>query len=135
FARANETDPSTSNNSAMENTTILTDGNTAPAVNITTPTVGALFVGPANISVTATASDSDGSVSKVDFYGDGDLIGTGTATPPHQFIVSWNNVSFGEHSLIAVATDNLNKTTISDPVNVIVNGSVTVSITIPTWWA
>src|SRR5207245_5110878 len=80
-------------------------------------------------------SDSDGSVSKVDFYGDGNLIGTGTATPPDQYSIAWNNVSFGPHSLIAVATDNLNKTTVSDPVTVIVNGSASVSITSPTWWS
>src|SRR6266404_5967388 len=131
FARANETDPTIGNNSANENTTILPDGNAAPAVKITNPTVGALFVSPANLNLTATASDSDGSVSKVDFYGDGNLIGAGTFTAPDQYGVSWDNVSFGPHSLIAVVTDNLNKTTISDPVMLIVNGSATVDVTSP----
>jgi uncharacterized repeat protein (TIGR01451 family) len=134
-AKANETDPNTNNNAVTEDTTILSDGNAAPAVNITSPALASVFVGPAIISLNATASDTDGSVSKVDFYGDGELIGTGTATSPDQYSLVWNNVSFGPHSLIAVATDNLNKTRISDPVTVIVNGSAAVSITSPAWWA
>jgi len=129
-AKANEADADLNNNSASESVTILSDGNAAPSVDVTTPAFGALFVGPANINVTANANDTDGSVSKVDFYGDGDLIGTSTATP---YNVTWNNVSFGPHSLIAVATDNLNKATVSDPITVIVNGSATVNITNPTW--
>jgi uncharacterized repeat protein (TIGR01451 family) len=130
-AKANETDADLNNNSAGETVTILPDGNAAPSVDVTTPIFGALFVGPANINVTASANDTDGSVSKVDFYGDGDLIGTATATP---YSVTWNNVSFGPHSLTAVATDNLNKMTVSDPIALIVNGSATVNITSPTWW-
>lgn len=132
YAKANETDPNSSNNSATENTTILPDGNAAPIVSITSPAAATLFVGPANINVSATASDSDGSVSKVDFYGDGDLIGTSTTSP---YGVTWNNVSFGPHSTIAVATDNLNKTKVSDPVTVIVNGSAAVAITSPANYA
>ncbi|MEK6335595.1 MAG: Ig-like domain-containing protein, partial [Acidobacteriota bacterium] len=128
YAKANETDPNSSNNKATENTTILPDGNAAPIVSITSPAAATLFVGPANINVSATASDSDGSVSKVDFYGDGDLIGTSTASP---YGVAWNNAPFGSHSLIAVATDNLNKTKVSDPVTFIVNGSAVVNITSP----
>jgi uncharacterized repeat protein (TIGR01451 family) len=132
FAKANESDLNINNNSATENTTVLADSNTAPTVSITSPVTGALIVGPVNISVSATASDSDGSVSKVDFYGDGTLIGTSTAAP---YSISWNNVSFGPHSLVAVATDDLNKTRPSEPVTVIVNGSANVSITSPANYA
>ena len=128
FAKANESDPNPNNNSATENTTVLPDGNAAPTVSVTSPTVGALFVGPANININAAAGDTDGSVSKVDFYGDGDLIGTSTVSP---YSVPWNNISFGTHAIIAVATDNLNKTKVSDPVTFIVNGSAAVNITSP----
>ena len=128
FAKANESDPNLNNNSATENTTILPDGNAAPTVSISSPVSGTLLVGPANISVSANASDSDGTVSKVDFYGDGTLIATSTASP---YSIAWNNVSFGSHAIIAVATDNLNKAKISDPVTFIVNGSAAVNITSP----
>jgi uncharacterized repeat protein (TIGR01451 family) len=132
FAKANESDPNVNNNAATENTTILPDSNSAPTVSITSPVSGTLLIGPTNISVSATASDSDGSISKVDFYGDGNLIGTATAAP---YALAWNNVSFGPHSTIAVATDNLNKTKVSDPVTVIVNGSAAVAITSPANYA
>ncbi|MEK6281680.1 MAG: Ig-like domain-containing protein [Acidobacteriota bacterium] len=131
FAKANETDPNTNNNLATENTTLLPDGNARPTINITSPTQGGLFVGPANVNVSATAGDSDGSVAKVEFYGDGNLIGTGTLTAPSQYSLVWNNVAFGRHSLIAVATDNLNKTALSDPVTIAVNGSAIVNMTTP----
>src|SRR5262249_37364877 len=134
-ARANESDPNTSNNSNIENTSILPDGNAAPAVEITTPTVGALFVGPANIGIDATATDGDGTVSSVNFYGDGNLIGTAVVSGTNQYSLTWSNVTFGPHSIIAVATDNLGKISVSDEIVIKVNGAASVSITAPTWWA
>jgi uncharacterized repeat protein (TIGR01451 family) len=132
YSRANESDSDMSNNSATESVTILQDANAAPIVDVTSPSVGELFSGPANINITANASDVDGSVSKVDFYGDGDLIGTSTTVP---YSVTWSNVSFGPHSVLAVATDNLNKPAASDPISIIVNGAANVNITSPAWFA
>src|SRR5438034_1226724 len=39
-----------------------------PTVTITSPTNSATFAAPADIRITATASDSDGSISKVEFF-------------------------------------------------------------------
>ena len=47
-----------------------------PIVNITSPTNDANFTSGANITIEATANDPDGTVSKVDFYYDSNLIGT-----------------------------------------------------------
>ncbi len=131
FAKANETDSNPSNNVDKEETTLLPDGNAAPTANITSPFLGALVVGPANIDLRATAGDSDGTIAKVDFYGDGALVGTGTLIGPDQYGFTWHNVAYGVHSLVAVATDNLEKATASDPVTIMVNGSATVNITSP----
>lgn len=52
--------------------------NQLPTVLITTPAAGATYREPADIVVTATARDPDGSVSKVQFYdGNNNLLGDG----------------------------------------------------------
>ena len=52
--------------------------NQPPTVSITGPATGATFTEPATINVTATASDTDGSITKVDFYRGTQLIGSDT---------------------------------------------------------
>ena len=42
--------------------------NVPPTVSLTTPVGGATFTAPATIAIAATATDSDGTVAKVDFY-------------------------------------------------------------------
>ena len=63
----------------------------------------------------ATASDSDGSVAKVDFYQGATLLGTDT-TAPYTFV--WANVAAGSYSLTAKATDDDNATTTSTAIGV-----------------
>jgi uncharacterized repeat protein (TIGR01451 family) len=131
YVRSNETDLVQSNNSVSENSTVLHDPNAAPIVSLVSPSNENTFVGPANITVVAEASDTDGSISQVDFYGDGELLGAGTATGSNQYALDWANVSFGEHSIMAVVTDNAGKSDTSDPVNITVNGLAAVNITSP----
>ena len=92
--------------------------NTPPSVSITSPAQGATFTAPATITVTANATDSDGSVAQVDFYADATLIGAATSAP---FSVTWNSVAAGSYALTAAATDNLGATTLSAAVNITVN--------------
>ena len=110
---------------------VASGANAPPNVAITSPAAGATFTAPANVTVVASASDSDGSVQFVDFYADGVLIGTDDVAP---YSVAWTNVSPGTYSLTAVATDNQGETTTSSPVQVSVsaaNAPPTVSITSP----
>jgi chitinase len=95
-------------------------GNQAPAVSITAPANNATFTAPATISFTANASDADGSVSKVEFYNGSTSIGAATAAP---FTVNWSNVSAGNYTITAVATDNTGAATTSSPVALTVNGN------------
>ena len=55
--------------------------NSPPTVSLTSPAAGSSFFAPATVTLDATASDSDGSVSKVDFYAGGALVGTDTVEP------------------------------------------------------
>jgi acid phosphatase type 7 len=91
--------------------------NDPPTVAITSPAEGATFTAPADIAIAASANDSDGSVTQVDFYGGSTLIGSVTSAP---FAVTWNNAAAGSYALTAVATDNLGATVTSAPVNITV---------------
>jgi predicted phage tail protein len=70
------------------------------------------------VTVSATASDSDGTISKVEFYAGATLIGTDTTAP---YSVSWSNVAAGGYTLTAKATDNSGAATTSSGVNITVN--------------
>lgn len=97
--------------------------NQPPTVSITAPTNGQQFDDTAPITVTADAQDSDGTVSQVEFFADGNPIGTATASP---FTIQWANAAAGSYTLTARATDNDNAQTTSDPVSVTVNHVVQV---------
>ncbi len=78
-------------------------GNQSPSVSITSPQQGATFTAGANITITATANDRDGSVTQVEFYQGNTLLAT-DRTAPYSF--TWNNVTAGNYTLTARATDN-----------------------------
>ena len=93
--------------------------NTPPTVSLTSPTNGATFTAPASVTLTATATDSDGTISKVEFFQGGtNLIATVTISP---YTFNWTNVAAGSYAITAKATDNLNAATTSAPVNITVN--------------
>jgi len=73
---------------------------------------------PANISLSATATDSDGTVSKVQFFQGTTLLSTMTSSP---YTFTWVNVPVGTYSLTVKATDNSGAMTISSAVSVTVN--------------
>jgi regulation of enolase protein 1 (concanavalin A-like superfamily) len=108
-------------------------GNQAPSVSLTAPAAGATFTAPANIALTASASDSDGSIAKVDFYRGSTLIGSDSTSP---YSVTWTGAPAGSYTLTAVATDDDGATRTSAGVNITVNSTSnqlpTVSITSPT---
>ena len=89
------------------------------------------MVAPTNLTLSATATDTDGNIASVEFY-DGDvLLGNASLVSGSQYDFSWANPSFGSHLLSAVATDNLGKTQFADPVTIKINGTATVAITGP----
>ncbi|HBB89967.1 MAG TPA: hypothetical protein DC047_20375 [Blastocatellia bacterium] len=94
--------------------------NTPPTVSITSPANGATFNSPANITINATAADSDGTISKVEFFQGDTKLGEDT-TAPYSF--QWNGVGVGSYSLTAKATDNGHASTVSAPVGITVNAA------------
>jgi len=116
---------------SYERSTAGAPQNTAPTVSIDTPTNGASFTVPANVTVTALASDSDGSVTNVQFFDGTSALG-GTNESPYSIVA---NLAAGSHGLTAVATDSLGLSSTSSVVNVTVSADnlpPVVAITGPT---
>jgi GH18 family chitinase len=109
----------------------ITGGNVnpAPTVAITSPGNNANFTAPANITINATATDSNGTIVSVSFYNGTTLLGTDTTSP---YSYAWTNVAAGSYTVIAKATDNGGAIG-SAQINVIVAGNAlpVVSITAP----
>ena len=106
--------------------------NVPPSVSITSPAAGATFTAPATITINAAAADSDGTVSKVEFFANGTLVGTDTAAP---FNVVWTNAAAGTYNLTAVATDNGNASTTSAPVSITVSPGEPPPTGLPSGWS
>jgi probable HAF family extracellular repeat protein len=100
-------------------------GETPPSVTITNPVNNATFAAPTNLTIYAEASDSDGTVTQVQFFAGTNSLATAT-TSPHS--VTWSNVAVGSYALTAIATDNDGLTATSSVVNITVTLPQTASI-------
>jgi RHS repeat-associated protein len=107
---------------------LLQEALAAPVVTLTAPAANTKYVPPASITLSANASDSSDSITKVEFYQGSTLVGTANTAP---YTVNWSNVPAGSYSLTAKATNTNNVTATSAPVNVIVNTAPTVTLTAP----
>ncbi|WP_214408442.1 glycoside hydrolase family 48 protein [Sphaerisporangium fuscum] len=101
--------------------------NQPPTVSLTSPTAGQTFTAPATVNLAANAADTDGTVSKVEFYNGSTLLGTDTTAP---YTYSWTNVPAGAYSLTTKATDNSGAATTSSPVGITVSGTSTSDIVV-----
>ncbi len=77
--------------------------NILPEVTLTSPLANSIHRQNSAIELAANASDSDGTITAVEFYKEDGLIASVTAPP---FIYSWNNASIGNHTLRAIAYDD-----------------------------
>jgi plastocyanin/uncharacterized protein YaiE (UPF0345 family) len=109
--------------------TVNAPQNQAPVVSITSPTSGTTFLTTDTITINANATD-DGSIAMVEFFSDGNLIGTDTT---FRYSIT-ANLPAGTHSLTARATDNTGLTTTSGAITITVNAAnqpPTVTLTSP----
>jgi len=105
--------------------TELTTTNQAPTVSITSPSANAQYNAPATITITANATDSDGTISKVEFYNGATLVGSATTAP---FTYTWSAVTAGVYTLTAKATDNLGAQSTCAPISITVTNPVPVCL-------
>lgn len=100
-----------------------TSSNALPLVSLTSPIEGAVFDAGGSVAISATASDANGKIDKVEFFAGDKKIGEDTSSP---YTVTWNEASNGKHLITAKATDDDGESAISNPVTITVN---TVEIT------
>ena len=106
----------------FDNLTVTNIPPISPIVSVTQPATDSVFDAGANLPITVSASDPDGSVAKVEYFIAGTTkIGQSTTSPAFSF--TWTNVPAGRHNLTAMATNNIGATGVSVPV----------PITIRTW--
>jgi hypothetical protein len=99
------------------NITVNAPENAPPAVSINDPPNDAKFLAPATISLTALATDSDGSVTNVRLYSAAMLLTNLTAEP---YGIGLTNLAAGNYSFVAAADDNSGASTTSSVVNIFV---------------
>ena len=92
--------------------------NQAPAVALTAPANGSSFMAPAGFTLAASATDSDGTVARVEFYQGATKLGEDTAAP---YSLAVSGLAAGSYSFTARATDNLGATTVSAALSVTVS--------------
>jgi plastocyanin len=110
--------------------------NQPPTVSIVSPPSGATFAAPWTGTILAAVADSDGTVSKIDFYL-GDSVLSSVNNPAPNPTASVSNLLAGSYDLKAVVTDNLGGTNTSalvsvnvlDPAPITLSGAERVSST------
>jgi hypothetical protein len=83
--------------------------NQPPSVSLGATALGT-FAGPAYSLLRASAADPDGSISKVEWYANGALVGQATSAP---YMSAWREVPAGTYELTAKAYDNDGGTRVS----------------------
>ncbi len=118
------TGTSTADNARTINNTAITVAgyrstnaiNPYPDVNITSPVNGTSYIYGSPITITANATDTNGTITQVDFYSDSTYLGSST-TSPYTFV--WSLPTLSNHLLTAWATDSFGGLRISCGVSVV----------------
>ncbi|PHJ43407.1 glycosyl hydrolase family 18 protein [Vibrio sp. PID17_43] len=91
--------------------------NEIPTVTLTSPSASASITAGDVVNLAAEATDTDGTVSKVEFFVDGALVGTSTVAP---FTASWTATE-GNHEFSTTAYDDKNAASTVSAVTLTVN--------------
>jgi len=128
---AKEIDGNPENNRSGATADTLADPNLPPEVTLESPETDQLFEPGATVVFKATAADSDGSITKVEFQDNGRTIGMATTPDAKHFSLSSNQLANGRHVLNAVATDNGGRQKSSNSQHIFVNGPIKITILKP----
>ncbi len=98
--------------------TTTAGGNALPVVQITAPASGSSVIVGTAIPISATATDSDGTIGKVEFFAGSTKLGEDSTGPDYSF--NWTGATAGSYNLTAVAIDELGGSSTSGTVSVTV---------------
>jgi endoglucanase Acf2 len=118
LAEGGQRDNSGTPDSMIVASCIGTLGNLKPTVSLTSPIDGTVFK-INSVTLTVNANDTDGTISKVEFYNGSKLLGSTTQLP---YSLLLNNLTDGaNYSVYAKAYDNLNGSALSNTVTFSIN--------------
>jgi chitodextrinase len=105
---------------------LILSGNNPPVVEVTSPSNDAKLKSGVATTITANATDSDGTITSVEFFEDGKSIGVDTIAP---YSIEYTPTD-GTHQITAKATDNQKATTTSSSIKIIVINNIAPVVTI-----
>ncbi len=104
--------------------------NVPPTVSLTSPSNNSSYTTPASVTISATAGDADGTVSKVEFYNGATLLGTDNSAP---YSYTWSTSAVGTYAITAKATDDKGASTTTAAVSITVKTVTTGNCSTPAW--
>ena len=114
-AKAYDSDEGVSTSQSVTINVLPAANNVPPTVTITSPKNNTTVYRFLGTTIKANASDANGTVTKVEFYAGGTLLGTDTSAP-YSFV--WKPTSTGNQTLTAKAYDDDGAVTTSAPITV-----------------
>jgi hypothetical protein len=112
------TDYSSLGSYSISGTIPQSSSNHYPTVAITSPVNNQEFTFPGNVTIQATAADSDGSIARVEFYNSTYKLGEDVSAP---YTYNWSDIPSGSFALTAKAIDDQGAVTTSEVVIIVVN--------------
>jgi len=104
----------TSSDPAQVSIIVNAAANKPPFISLTGPSTVANLNAPAAVTLSATATDTDGSVAKVDFYNNGQFLGSSSSAP---YVLTLSSLPAGLYDFTATATDNQGAATPSSDIS------------------
>ena len=89
-----------------------------PTVNITSPANSSTYTEGTDLNIQANANDTDGSITKVEFFANGIKLNEDLVAP-YEFL--WKDILPGNYQITTIATDNRGYSTTSTPVTMRMN--------------
>ncbi len=105
---------------------LILSGNNPPVVEVTSPSNDAKLKSGVATTITANATDSDGTITSVEFFEDGKSIGVDNTAP---YSIEYTPTE-GSHKITAIATDNKSAQTTSSIINILASNNILPVITI-----
>jgi hypothetical protein len=87
-----------------------------PTVSLVSPATNAVISTASQLVLTATTADVDGFVTRVEFFANGQPLGSAQTFP---FTYTVTNTSSGPHRLMALAIDNQGASSVSEPLDIV----------------
>jgi len=109
-----------SNKNATRTTTLTVTVTASSAPTVSLGPISGALVAPATLNIPANASDSDGSITQVEFYANGSLLYTDSTAP---YAYTWAGVAAGSYAIIAKAYDNTGLTAVTPATSVTVGAT------------